>query len=262
MPVPNDSKPKFQRNNIFIQTHCFNFQFLFHLLSPEEAPSFRKPFFPLTMATSTLKWPLRIGPPKSTSDNSMFSDNDGSNPNANDTPTFFTIKNYKWLLQYQQLFQFYLVHGHTNVTRRNADNSLAEWASYQRSKMVATDKYDVKWKHLLNGIGFCSSPLPPPTRCSRSTCLRTMFSVEHRIQSLPRKPTARTSMGGGNTGDNKENIFCWGSQEKSKTTTCRKYLIYILQAYLVAFHLKCKMAFHLECINCRSHGECLPSTHC
>jgi hypothetical protein len=115
-------------------------------------------------ATPTLKWPLRIGAPRSTSDNSTFSDNDGSNPNANDTSIFFTIKHYRWLLQYQQLFQFYLVHGHTNVTRRNADNSLAEWASYQRSKMVATDKYDVKWKHLLNGIGFCSTPPPTPNQ--------------------------------------------------------------------------------------------------
>jgi hypothetical protein len=117
-----------------------------------------------TMATPTLKWPLRIGAPKSTSDNSTFSDNEGSNPDTNDTPTFFTIKHCKWLLQYQQLFQFYLVHGHTNVTRRNADNWLAEWASYQRSKMVATDKYDVKWKHLLNGIRFCSSPPPTPNQ--------------------------------------------------------------------------------------------------
>jgi hypothetical protein len=118
------------------------------------------------MATPTLKWPLRIGAPKSTSDNSTFSDNDGSNPNpnANNTPTFFKIKHYKWLLQYQQLFQFYLVHGHINVTRHNADNSLAEWASYQRSKMVVTDKYDVKWKHLLNGIGFCSTPPPTPNQ--------------------------------------------------------------------------------------------------
>jgi hypothetical protein len=82
------------------------------------------------MATPTLKWPLRIGALKSTRDNSMFSDNEGSNPNANDTPTFLRIKHYKWLLKYQQLFQFYLVHGHTNVTRRSAENLLAEWASY------------------------------------------------------------------------------------------------------------------------------------
>jgi hypothetical protein len=104
------------------------------------------------MATPTLKWPLRIGAPKTTVDTPMFSDNECPNPNANDTPTFFTIEHCKWLLQYHQLFQFYLVHGHTNVTTRNADNSLAEWASYQRSKMEAVDKYDQKWKHLLNGI--------------------------------------------------------------------------------------------------------------
>jgi hypothetical protein len=45
-----------------------------------------------------------------------------------------------------------------NVTRRNVDNSLVEWALYQRSKMGAVDKYNPKWKHLINGIGFCSSP--------------------------------------------------------------------------------------------------------
>jgi hypothetical protein len=115
------------------------------------------------MATPTLKWALRIGAPKTTGD-TMFSDNEGPNPNANDTPTCFTIKHYKWLLQYQQLFQFYLVHGHSNVIRRNANNSLAEWASYQRSKMGAVDKYDQKWKHLLNGIGFCSSPPSTPNQ--------------------------------------------------------------------------------------------------
>jgi hypothetical protein len=94
------------------------------------------------MATPTLKWSLIIDAPKTTGDTPMSSDNDGPNPNANDTPTFFTIKHYKWLLQYHQLFQFYLVHGHTNVTRRNVDNYLVEWALYQRSKMGAVDKYD------------------------------------------------------------------------------------------------------------------------
>jgi hypothetical protein len=43
-----------------------------------------------------------------------------------------------------------LVHGHTNANRRNANNYLAEWASHQISKMGAVDKYDHKWKHLLN----------------------------------------------------------------------------------------------------------------
>jgi hypothetical protein len=40
-----------------------------------------------------------------------------------------------------------------------------------------------------------------------------MFSVEPGMQSLPRKPTARTSMGGGNTGDNKEHIFAGGGSK-------------------------------------------------
>jgi hypothetical protein len=116
------------------------------------------------MATPALKWPLRIGAPKTTGDTPMSSGNEGPNSNANDKPPFFTIKHYKWILQYQQRFQFYLVHGHTNVTRRNADSSLAEWASNQRSKMGAVDKYDQTWKHLLNGIGFCSSPPPTPNQ--------------------------------------------------------------------------------------------------
>jgi hypothetical protein len=77
---------------------------------------------------------------------------------------FFTTKHYKWLLKYQQLFRFYLVQGHSNVTRGNADNSLAEWESYQRSKMGAVYKYNPKWKHFLNGIGFCRSPPPTPNQ--------------------------------------------------------------------------------------------------
>jgi hypothetical protein len=44
----------------------------------------------------------------------------------------------------------------TNVTR-----AISEWASYQRSKMGAVDKYDLKRKELLNGIGLCCSPSPP-----------------------------------------------------------------------------------------------------
>jgi hypothetical protein len=56
------------------------------------------------------------------------------------------------------------VHVHTNVTRANADNSLAEWASYQRSKFGTVDKYDPKWKQLLNGIVFCCSPPPTPNQ--------------------------------------------------------------------------------------------------
>jgi hypothetical protein len=117
------------------------------------------------MATPILKWPAINGVPKTTGDTPiMSSDNEGPNPDANDTPTFFTIKYYKWLLQYQQLFQCYLVHGHTNITRHNADNYIAEWASYQRYKMGIVNKYNPKQKQLLNGIGFCSSPPPTPNQ--------------------------------------------------------------------------------------------------
>jgi hypothetical protein len=108
-----------------------------------------------TMATPTLKWPARSAP-KTTGDTPMSSDNEGPNPNPNDTPTFF----HNQALQ----FQFYLFHGHTNVTRHNANNSLAGWASYQRSKMGIVNKYDPKWNQLLNGIGFCSFPPQTPNQ--------------------------------------------------------------------------------------------------
>jgi hypothetical protein len=147
------------------------------------------------MATPTLKWPLRIVAPKTTGDTPMFSDNEGPNPNANDTPTFFTIKHYKWLLQYQQLFQFYLVHGHTNITRRNADNSLAEWASYQRSKMGAVDKYDQKLKHLPNGIGFCNSPLPTPNQVFEKHLVSYNALRGTRNEITPKKADSRALRG-------------------------------------------------------------------
>jgi hypothetical protein len=99
----------------------------------------------------------------------------------------------------------------------------------------------------------------PPTRCSRSILFHKMFSAEPGMQSLPRKPTARPSMDGGNIGDNKESIFCRGGPTKLKTTICRNHLIYIKQAYSAEFHLKCKLAFHLECTNCQSRRECLAS---
>jgi hypothetical protein len=59
-------------------------------------------------------------------------------------------------------FQFYLMHGHTNVTR-SYDTSLAEWSSFQRRKLVQSgDKYDPKYKHILDGIDLsCVSPPSP-----------------------------------------------------------------------------------------------------
>jgi hypothetical protein len=50
--------------------------------------------------------------------------------------------------------------------------------------------------------------------------------------------------------------FLQGEPSKMKDHDLQKIFdIYILQAYSVAFYLKCKMAFHLECTNCRSHRE-------
>jgi hypothetical protein len=92
-------------------------------------------------------------------------------------------------------------------------------------------------------------PHPPRTRSSRSIWFHTMFSAELGMQSHPIQPTTRPSMGDVNISKNKEINFCRGGLAKSKTTICRKYSIYILQAYSAAFHLKCKLAFHLECMN-------------
>jgi hypothetical protein len=154
MSTPLDSKQNFQIIFCLKETDCL-FSCYFFLHFPPEAPRFPTQILFYTMATSsTLKWPARNGAPKTTGP--VSSDNEGPNrnrnPNANNTPTFFTIKHYKWLLQYQQIFQFYLVNRHTNITRRNSDNYLAEWASYQRSKMELVNKYDAKQKKQLNGI--------------------------------------------------------------------------------------------------------------
>jgi hypothetical protein len=79
-----------------------------------------------------------------------FSSSDNDLPN--DISPLFTAKQHKWFEKCQMLFQFYFVHGHTNVTRRY-NISLTEWASYQRMKLVqSSDKYDPKYKHLLDGI--------------------------------------------------------------------------------------------------------------
>jgi hypothetical protein len=101
---------------------------------------------------------------------------------------------------------------------------------------------DLKWEPLTNmtksgntfsiELDFAVHPHPPPTRSSRSIWFHTMFYAEPGMQSLPRKPTTRPSMGGRNIGDSKESNFCRGGAAKSKTTICRKYSIYVLQAYI------------------------------
>jgi hypothetical protein len=60
-------------------------------------------------------------------------------------------------------------------------------------------------------LDFAVHPHPPPT----------MYS-EPGMQSLPRKPTARPSMGGGNIGDNKESNFCTGEPSKIKDHDLQK----------------------------------------
>jgi hypothetical protein len=99
---------------------------------------------------------------------------------------------------------------------------------------------------------FAVLPYQPQTRCSRIIWFHTTHSVKLRMQVRPRKPTTRPSAAGGNIGDNRGNNFCRGGPVKSKTRIGRKYPIYILQAYLVEFHLKCEMAFHPQCMSCQS----------
>jgi hypothetical protein len=197
---------------IFLSQRNGPFTFLFFFLHfPPEAPTVSTQFLVYTMATPALKGSARKGATKTTGDSPM-----------SPTPTpmihqhFPPNKHRKWLLQYQQLFQFYLVHGRTNVTRLNTDNSLAEWASHQRSKMGIVDKYDTKWKQLLNGIGFCCSLPPTPTRCLIIMWCPTMFSVELGMHLRPRKLTTRPSVAGGNIGDNRVNKFAGGGQQNQK----------------------------------------------
>jgi hypothetical protein len=187
------------------------------------------------MATANLKRAPRNGLPKTSRDTPMYSDAEG---NTNDIPTFFTTKHYKWLLKYQQLFQFYGVHGDTNVTRANADNSLAEWASYQTYKLVTVDNYDLKWKQLLNGIGVCCSPSSTPDQVFENYLASYNALRGTRNAITPKKADAKALRGWWKYWRQKGYKICLGSPEKSKIKIGRKYLFYILQAYLVVFPLK------------------------
>jgi hypothetical protein len=88
--------------------------------------------------------------------------------------------------------------------------------------MKAVDKYDHKWKHLLNGIGFCSSRPPTPNQVFEKHLVSYNVLRGTGMQSLPRKPTARPSMGGGNIGDNKESNFLQGEPSKIKDHDLQK----------------------------------------
>jgi hypothetical protein len=91
---------------------------------------------------------------------------------------------------------------------------------------------DLRWELLTNMItigntflmelDFAVHPHPPLTRCSRSIWFHTMLSVEPGMQSLPRKPIASLSMGGGNIGDNKESNFAGGGGSKIKDHDLQK----------------------------------------
>jgi hypothetical protein len=77
--------------------------------------------------------------------------------------------------------------------------------------MGAVDKYDQKWKHLLNGIGFCSSPPPTPNQIFKKHLVSYNVLCGTRNAITPKKAEIRPSMGGGNIGDNKEISFCRGA---------------------------------------------------
>jgi hypothetical protein len=100
MPIPLDSELNFQIILCLKETGCL-FSCYFFLHFPPEAPRLPTQILFYTMAIPTLKWPARnVAPktigewparnsaPKTTGDTPMYSDNEGPNPNANDTPTF------------------------------------------------------------------------------------------------------------------------------------------------------------------------------
>jgi hypothetical protein len=115
--------------------------------------------------------------------------------------------------------------------------------------MGAVDKYDHKWKHLLNGIGFCSSLPPTPNQVFEKHLVS--YNVLRGTQNAitRKKSDSKALHGWWKDVRQQGKQFLEGGAAKSKTTICRKYSIYILQAYSAVFHLKCKMAFYLECTN-------------
>jgi hypothetical protein len=84
--------------------------------------------------------PKKMGLTNTTAESFLSSNNDL----PNDISPLFTTNQHKWFQKYQMLFQFYLVHAHyCNMQLRK---SLAERASYQRTKLVQyCDKYDPKF---------------------------------------------------------------------------------------------------------------------
>jgi hypothetical protein len=61
--------------------------------------------------------------------------------------------------------------------------------------MVGTYKYDVKWKHLLNGIGFCSSPPPNPNQVFEKHLVAYNVLCETRNATTPKKADIKALYG-------------------------------------------------------------------
>jgi hypothetical protein len=175
----------------------------------------------------------KTGRPKSTGESFASSGNDL----PNDISQLFTTKEQKWFQKYPMLFQFYLVHGHTNAAR-NYGNSLAEWASYQRTKLVKSgDKYDPTYKHNLGGIDFSFVSPPTPNKVFYSNLDIYNSLRGNRNAITPKK-------------EDKKGIYSWYqywchqgkhfylvNQANSKRMIRRKYLLCIPQAFYVVFHL-------------------------
>jgi hypothetical protein len=61
--------------------------------------------------------------------------------------------------------------------------------------MGAVDKYDHKWKHLLSGIGYCSSPPPTPNQVFEKHLVS--YNVLHRTRNAitPKKANSKALHG-------------------------------------------------------------------
>jgi hypothetical protein len=162
------------------------------------------------MATPTLKWPLRIGAPKLLVIPQHFPTMKAPTP----TPT-----TRQHVSQSSTTSGYYNTSSFFNSTW-SMDTSMLPGAMRTILLRNGLGTRDLRWELLTNvttsgdtflmELDFAVHPHPPPTRCSRSIWFHTMFSAEPGMQSLPRKPTARPSMGGGNIGDNKESNFAGG----------------------------------------------------
>jgi hypothetical protein len=125
--------------------------YLFLHFSPEAPHVSSYTHFFYTMATTSLNGLLEKAPPKHMVTPPCLLTMKAPTPMPMIHHTFSQSSITSGCYNTRSSSNFYLVHGHANVTRGNAENSLVEWASYQRSKIMgAVGKYDPKWKHSLN----------------------------------------------------------------------------------------------------------------